>query len=462
MPLPLGIRIGRAQIRADTLGRYLSSYPPWAKRLIVPATVPSGRIQTGNTLAIEPCDTPTNWTNLGGAPTIAADTVNYMCALDSYQAVKFTATSGTSFIGQRDYTAGDDINLTGAFCYIRFYIWEGTGDSSYVHFTGGGGAGETSGSAIAIQFGDEVPASSSILSLLAYPYVKPGWHEAWVHMDLAGGAFAPTRLQKIYFRGYMGSGKTPSVTLDEISFWPEARPLASYNSGGVLTPIPLVAVRFDNGYTRDYKAAAYAHAKGIALNFGITPTKIGESGYLTLTEAQNLYRFGRHLFVNHSYTHAVQGTLTEAQAWAEYTSAVEWMIANGFTRGARIYIVPADWARDESWTAPGVAPYDILVNQDCGNINTLGLQPLMTSCVIRDNPTASHAIDLGNALPDSDVAAIAIGGSAGGDFLMTNGHMVDDTDLTNAKAHINTVSAANSAATIRVVTLDQLQALLLG
>ncbi len=306
---PISGSVGLKEVNEDFFATSIGAKGVYPRRHFIPKL-------------IEPFDNISLW-DAGYNVTKSADTVNYLCsAATTPQAMKCTKQSGgTSSFTTKTISEAD---LSNTLVYVRFYIHEGSGASSYENI-----------SSIRIFVSDSAFSNYQILLLVDSGYITgSGWYERIVAPkmgDMEAGTYTSCweHVEKIRVRiDTTGSDDTPAVTWDKIMFIPHLVQ-------------PKYSIALDDSFDEDYKFAAYLSAKGIRGTFFIVPSKIGTSGYLTLEQLHQINNAG-HLIANHSWSHKSLKTdnLTSAEFIEEITKATDWMCANGFVDGARIFALP--------------------------------------------------------------------------------------------------------------------------
>jgi len=111
--------------------------------------------------------------------------------------------------------------------------------------------------------------------------------------------------------------------------------------------VPKMVLTFDDGYTSVFNTAfpimqKYGIKGTIYLNEGF----VGLPGYLTLAQLHTLYNAGWTI-ANHTPVHTDLTSLTSVAAIkATIQGGINWLIANGFTRGAYDLALPWGWYND--------------------------------------------------------------------------------------------------------------------
>lgn len=125
-----------------------------------------------------------------------------------------------------------------------------------------------------------------------------------------------------------GSGGTPphSITFDSYR----------YNH----QRMPRFLMTFDDFYESVYtEAYAYMQPRGIVGTFYVAKNFVGEDGYITLAQLQEMYASGWTI-ANHGESHVSWATLSDAQVTAELVGCKDWLVANGMPNGAVHHAYP--------------------------------------------------------------------------------------------------------------------------
>jgi peptidoglycan/xylan/chitin deacetylase (PgdA/CDA1 family) len=374
---------------------------------------------------IEPFDDTSLW-DAGYYTTKSADTDNYLCsAATTPQAMKCTKQSGVvSSFTTKTIT---EIDLTNTLVYVRFYVHEGSSGSSYEKID-----------KLDIIVGDSTFGNSQNLLLVdSNSITGPGWYERIIAPKMGTMSLGTYEgcwgfVSKLRVRIHsIGSDDTPAVTWDKIMFIPH------------LTQ-PKYAIALDDSFNDDYKFAAYLSAKGIRSTFFIIPSKIGTSGYLTLEQLHWMHNAG-HLIANHSWSHKNLKTdnLTVAEFIEEVTKATDWMCANGFADGARIFALPGgttNW--DEGFNS---------IYKD------RWFDQLRLSATCHDVGFFEATIQWTNSFDDTAIAESEVNKVIdAGTIMVTGWHSGNaGTSYTwaNWKTHIDNVAAKRDAGNLDVVTM---------
>ena len=103
---------------------------------------------------------------------------------------------------------------------------------------------------------------------------------------------------------------------------------------------PKIIISFDDGsdgvYTKAFPYMASRGIKGVAY---IIPGKIGTTGHMTLEQVKELYA-NKWDLSGHSYNHVDLTLITQAEAQTEIENANNWLLTNGFKRGAYHMSIP--------------------------------------------------------------------------------------------------------------------------
>ena len=377
---------------------------------------------------IEPFDYTSLW-DAGYYTTKSADSDNYICsAAATPQAMKCTKQSGaTSSFTTKTIT---EIDLRNTLVYVRFYVHEGSGSSSYEKID-----------KLDIIVGDSTFSNCQNLLLVdSNSITGPGWYERVIAPrmgTMSSGTYDGCWgfVTKLRVRIHStSSDDTPAVTWDKMMFIPHLSQ-------------PRYAITFDDGKDDDFKFAAYLSAKGIRGTFFIIPSRIGTSGYLTSGQLHQLHDSG-HLIANHSWSHKNLKTdnLTAAEFIEEVTKATEWMCANGFAEGARIFAL-----------AGGTANWD----EGFNNIyKGRWFDQLRLSTTCYDVGFFDPTIQWTNSFDDTAIAESQVNKvTEAGTIMITGWHSVNEgTSYTWAdwKTHIDNVAAKRDAGNLDVLTMADL------
>lgn len=156
------------------------------------------------------------------------------------------------------------------------------------------------------------------------------------------GAYDATAFEKmrVDFKSYNG---TPAATNADID-WVLLRVRIAK-----LVDEPRIFMTHDDGYDHFMPYAEGAAALGVPMTLYVLTSKIDTAGYLTLAELNAIQAMG-HLIASHGHVHDSRFTLSGTQNFAapqskEYIkanmrTARDWLIANGFERGAYLYATP--------------------------------------------------------------------------------------------------------------------------
>jgi peptidoglycan/xylan/chitin deacetylase (PgdA/CDA1 family) len=212
---------------------------------------------------------------------------------------------------------GEDITTHKALVKMLLYLYSTTGNYNWT--TGGGFVG------------NNVPAS------YAFSFLKAGWHTARFSINAGtDSSFLNQHLASvgvmIYIRkddaSYVDPDAAYYITFSKMRFVKQ-------------TDTPQWFISFDDGISDAYDASLLLDAADLKGTFFIEGNKIGTTGYLTLAQCREMQAKG-HLIANHSWSIDNQNTAayTEAEIIADVRLMQQWMCANGFSKGSRIYAVP--------------------------------------------------------------------------------------------------------------------------
>jgi len=361
--------------------------------------------------------------------TKSADTDNYLCSAATIpQAMKCAKqTGGTSSFTTKTIA---EVDLSNTLVYVRFFVHEGSGASSYENI-----------SSIRLFVSDSSFSNYQMMVLVDSGYITgPGWYERIIAPkmgDMEAGTYASCweHVEKIRVRiDSMNSDETPAVTWDKIMFIPH---LAQ----------PKYSITLDDGFDDDYKFAAYLSTKGIRGTFFIVPSKVGTSGYLTLEQLHKIHSTG-HLIANHSWSHKSLKTdnLTYDEFIQEIARAIDWMCANGFAEGARIFALPG-----------GTSNWDESFNNIYRN---RWFDQLRLSITCHDVGFFDPTIQWINSFDDTTTAESQVNKVINaGTIMVTAWHSANEGTSFNWadwKTHIDNVAAKRDAGNLDVVTMADL------
>jgi len=401
---------------------------------LIAAAQSKKRIWPYNIIKTLPCDDAGDWSVVNG--NVSNDMDNYICGMDNKQSVKLQV-SDTATAGFMNYDFGSGQDLTNGdskapFMKIRFYVHEGSEDSSYLNIT-----------SLAIYLNDAGGSWSDFL-VVSFQDNTPRW-AGWHTVILSPSHFSTTgspswsNIDIVRVRiNTGGTSYTPAVTVDQIEFI--ARPSKAYYS-----------FTFDDNYDEHYEMAAYLTSKGMCGTFYVIPTSIGNSGRLTLEQLHRMHDAG-HIIANHGYNSL--GWKTEDKSLNEMvtdiTKAAEWLAANGFGDGARLWALPDGTA---AWKPQGI--YQLL--------GTYVDQIRLTSPRITTTKSiAPYRTDLLNTGPfdsteDANTALINVSSDTGDNGLAISGwHSFESFTQSDFEAHVDNVAAKRDSGHIEVVTVADL------
>lgn len=275
-------------------------------------------------ITAENFDAASDWTAVGG---VASDDTDIVITSNNVpiSAVRMTGNGSSSDLRATRTTTYNSIE--NSHIYVRFYIHPGTGNSDPAQI-----------SALNLFLSDGTAFTNHmILGMFGQSFESTtGWHEYSASLDnvpMQGGGdratlysdFDTIRLTAIT----PNANQTIKITYDTIAFYPEMIK-------------PKHAITFDDGRSNDYNLAAYMNSKGIRGTFYIIGDLVGTADRLTVEQLTRMQEMG-HLIANHGWTNFNWETdnLTDEQLRIEITRMTEWMCANGFTRGARIFALPS-------------------------------------------------------------------------------------------------------------------------
>ena len=149
----------------------------------------------------------------------------------------------------------------------------------------------------------------------------------------SGGMTWNDTISQVEIRLYNSAGTSTNVTFLELK----------QNMDGV----PTMCLDFDDGYTSVFTTAfpimqKYGMVGTVYMNMGL----IGQTGYLTLDQLHQLYNAGWTI-ADHTPLHTDLSSLpTVAAVVAIIQQGTDWLLANGFTRGAYDFALPWGYYND--------------------------------------------------------------------------------------------------------------------
>lgn len=279
----------------------------------------------------------TRWVPTGA--TVEDDTVNYACAgIDKREdaswvattghAMKMTKTSttGTSFLAKA--TLASAIDLTGQHAVMRFFIHEGSGDSSY----------DTISDVILYMY-DAAGKYSYWSDVGLVNVFQPGWRTLTCRVgdnnDQSG--FDITQVKYIQVCAHTKTNsQVPVITFDFVDFFPK-----------IAAPIPYV-ITMDGGYINQKAALAYLAARGIKAHLYATYDWIGTSAsYMTMDDLRQVQQMGHYVDI-HERGALPQSwnTLTQSQKEQSLEEGLAWKKENGFLQGRGFATLQGYWWQD--------------------------------------------------------------------------------------------------------------------
>jgi len=171
-----------------------------------------------------------------------------------------------------------------------------------------------------------------------YPFEAGKWNYVWLPKSYlkVNSLATPTAWTATY-----------SATIIKFRIARDTGVATQFNIGGIVTDNPNMGgfvICFD-----DAKAGVYTYAyplikaKGWRACVGVISDKVGDAGYMTLAQIQELHTAGWDI-CNHSNTHAVMNGLTMAQVVSEIQTCQNYLWANGLYRGSRVLMWPGNEA----------------------------------------------------------------------------------------------------------------------
>lgn len=263
---------------------------------------------------LQPCDDMSDFSATYGS--ISKDTTNYKCGTGSIKLTPSGSDGQNNAFTDIAFTSKD---LTKTHIAVRYFIHEGSGDSSWQNIAKIELLvwGNTAGSAI---------DAFEIWSNQGYEATP---HHSWDYATFvptdydtqSGGGADWSDVDRLRIRvSFLTADKTPEVSIDVIEFYPNE------------TFQPLYMIRFDDAKDSQYAAGCYLAKKGMVGIFSVVSTIVGTSGHLTIEQLHNLQDMG-HLIVSHGYNFDKWDSLTANGIRENLTRNAEWMCRNGFAQG---------------------------------------------------------------------------------------------------------------------------------
>lgn len=379
-------------------------------------------------------DDGTSWTDYQGTST--DDAVNVMTsdnASGSHTSVKFTKTATddvNSFYtldlgGATDYTTPDGSD---PFVYVRFYIHDGSGN-----------AAPSTISTVQLRIGD-----NGLTNRWQYNFWQTtsasrptvGWYEYMIPMSAFDPTATPTftDIQDIRFTVITtANAGVPVITLDTIAFYPPLKKA-------------VYMLTMDDGNDGIFEVASYLSSKGMRGTFFITTEEVGETGRVTLAQLKAMKKAG-HLIANHTNSFDTLDGLTSQQIADRINKATDWLCANGFADGARVFAsVGGYWNQDLYDDILGKHIDFVRLTQPLGTIaNSLGNDVMWTRPDVLFS-SASEIPEAGDIADWTDDAlTVAVADKAA---CIINMHHEHDELYT----HIDNVKTQVDLGTIEVIT----------
>jgi len=281
-----------------------------------------------------------NYANWSGATygTLSADSTNVRSSLlDPRTSVKLsrTATGGTYMLAELAISPAIDIRNTIATARFRL---SGTnvGEITYVR----------------LRLFSGTPYSNNGMYRLysdasKYNYQGDLWYDVCFPPTLPymeEGTWDQSNITHLRLSATCASLTDIDLTIDEITFYERPK-----SPGRIF-------LTFDDGHVDNLPAARYLAAKGIRATFFVVANRPDDppKNYMNLAQVKEIQAMG-HLIGNHSWSHRYwhTGDLSEAEKRDEVFRAADWMIRNGFNRGAFIFALPGGGyqydRREDEW-----------------------------------------------------------------------------------------------------------------
>lgn len=275
----------------------------------------------------ETSDVATEWTAYHG--TISEDTTNYMHS-PTLKNIKLTgANADSGLYATKDL--GGAIKLTGKHIAFYYYI----PSDSPIHF-------------VMLHFDSSASSDAwtDYAEQIVYKYNDgvgqySGWH-------LFTGAIGDSNWTEV------GSPNYNNIKYVRIYTETDSTTASTVVVGPIYAFVPpnakaLVMLGMDGAYSGQKDAVSYANSKGIPVTLFIAESFIGGAGRLTLTDLQDIKRFGGNLIANYLYALAKnwQSMTLAEQKYAIRLGAV-YLNENGFGDGAKICSPPGVGLRSEA------------------------------------------------------------------------------------------------------------------
>ncbi len=178
-----------------------------------------------------------------------------------------------------------------------------------------------------------------------YFKIVPNLHEGWNQLRLNSADWqavgAPSWQKPI--QRMRSHAPAPSDSVATISF-DELR-------GGVTGLAPAFMWTFDDGFDEVYtQVLPYLSTRQQRGTMYLTPNFVGRTSYLTVPHLQTMYNAGWAIG-NHTIDHTDLSTVDQATARTKIQAGYDWLIAQGFTRGARHLAYPFNHFSDSAFAA---------------------------------------------------------------------------------------------------------------
>lgn len=234
---------------------------------------------------------------------------------------------------------------------------------------------------------------------------------------------------------------------------------------------PQVALTADDSYATQMLMAALCEERGFRLTIGVVNTSLGASNRLTEGEVIELAGRG-HKIVSHGWAHAYWNTLTLAQIETDLQRVQEWLYARGLRGDEYIWPGAGHPAMDGTWGQTLALGLRYMSRfYDTGNVAALaGLYTTLTRPSWNPGnwtlPTPLNDPRLICRFPDEATILDESGDLAGwiaSDLVATGGSWCASfhgcpgaLTVVQITAFLDALKTAHDAATIQVVTTDEL------
>lgn len=297
-------------------------------------TVPLGNFQSSEGTVLDEFDVLNEWTK-SGPGNLSLDTTNYRTGDGSLKIDNLSVDNDTYATKEVNVDLSDMKN---------FMLWV------YVYQTQ---ARQTD----IVRIAFSTTSNYSKWCEKTWVYLRPGWNClmcAKDKMSFYGGEDLSSPVVKIRIGAFSGSGSTLIVSFDELRINTVTEPLC------VLT--------FDDVPKQVYNGCFPAmQAAGLKGTLYLTQKYLGFSEYyINRAELDEMFEAG-WLVANHSLNHPDFQLISESEIIAEVQGMADWLIAEGFGRGAYHLAYPVGHGGPTVW--PSVAQCGILTGREVSGGN---------------------------------------------------------------------------------------------